>query len=109
MKKCTIHELEKEPLRLLADSDVFGKPPYLIDLEAFDGNGRCICPWFRKEYQPKLVRGERSDSTELMCKHLKRAHIYMARKMIRQIQARRRQMFPANVKRHEVTAWQEGE
>lgn len=44
---------------------------YLLELNAYDGNGFCSCRQFECMHQPYLERGDR---TIRQCKHLQRAY-----------------------------------
>jgi hypothetical protein len=83
----TIHDSPNEPLCLIADSDVPGRKPYRMEMDAFDGNGVCECPDFMARKWKHLKRGARSDGTKFQCKHLIRGHLYLSRKLLAMIKA----------------------
>ena len=68
-----------ELLVFLVDSDESGKPPWRVDLQPFDGVGRCNCWAFldRRKGPSQLDRlnaGERNRGC--LCKHLVAAHLF---------------------------------
>ena len=67
-------------LRYLVDSDVRGKPAYLVDLEAYECNGACTCPNFQMRLEPKVRGGSR-----LRCKHILRARDVFADDVLKRI------------------------
>lgn len=44
---------------------------YLVDLQSFWGAGQCTCKDFEMRHQPFLVRGDKSGSDRLRCKHIR--------------------------------------
>ncbi len=82
----SVTPIEHEMLRYHVASDDSTKPPYLVDLGCYNGNGGCGCPNFTCRIEPKLVAGERDfvDWT-LECKHLKRARAAFALAMTREL------------------------
>jgi hypothetical protein len=45
--------------------------PYLVDLDYYDGNGKCTCPNFEMRLEPKLAAG--NADTFRQCKHIRAA------------------------------------
>ena len=79
----TIHPIDGEEFRYFADSDGPHADTYLIDLTEYDGHGKCACMDFATQHEPKLVRGQvPTTEDDLMCKHLRRAHIFNSRERI---------------------------
>ena len=63
--------LKLEQLEGLVPSDVLGRPPYKVDLSAYDGNGKCNCKDFDIRHKPLLEDGERPGN-RTRCKHILR-------------------------------------
>jgi hypothetical protein len=45
------------PLRYFVPSRTPGAPPYVVELDAYDGNGTCQCKDFAIRFEPLLSRG----------------------------------------------------
>jgi hypothetical protein len=78
------------PLRFLVDSRSNpDDPPYLVEIDAYDGNGRCTCMNFCCRYEPKLSRGEALPGPATRCKHITAARLKFVDDMIALIKARK--------------------
>ncbi len=86
----TVQDIPGEPLRYLVPSDTVGKPPYLVDLSAFNGNGRCVCTDFETRRRIALREGELS-SEKTRCKHIRRARVHMLDRIISDYLKRQRE------------------
>lgn len=73
-------------LRFMVGSDSGGETEYLVELDAFDGNGRCACQHFQHRIEPELVAGHRFPSP-VRCKHIKAAREYLTEAVIEKISA----------------------
>jgi hypothetical protein len=73
-------QLLDPPLRwhVVGDS---GKPPYLVDMFEYDGNGRCDCAHFRCVLTALLDAGKRGESYQ--CKHIRLVMKELAKHAVR--------------------------
>jgi hypothetical protein len=72
------------PLRFLVPSDSPDVDPYLVELNTYDGNGKCTCTHFATRIEPYLVRGMQP-LVDPRCKHIKRAREFYIDETIKAI------------------------
>ena len=71
------------PLRYMVPSDS-DKGEYLVELDAYGGNGKCTCKDFVCRKEPELKTGAKA-CEGLRCKHIKRARGKLVDQVIRQL------------------------
>jgi len=72
-----VEPIPGEEYRYWAESDVWGTPPYLVDLIAAFGMGVCTC----RDYdiaKRKLRKEGETDPIIASCKHIRRARLFWA-------------------------------
>jgi len=84
-----IRFLAREDYRAHCPSNTLGQPPYLVDLEAYNGLGECGCKNFECVVIPNRRSGE-TDWMKITCRHIRRVyHVWARREMTRQLRAKR--------------------
>ena len=73
------------PLRLLVPSDSPGLDPYLVELDAYGGNGKCTCIHFTTRIEPYLKRGMEPDTCDSRCKHIKKGREFLTDETIKRL------------------------
>lgn len=87
MRRRDIEEIEGEPLSFRVPSDTLGAPPYLVHLDALNGNGECRCNDFTARKVVELRAGVLPNDLTTRCKHIRRARAYFLDKIIKQYNA----------------------
>lgn len=66
----TITPFDRNSFHVSSES---GELPYLVDLEEFDGNGKCDCMDFKCKLEPQIDDGRtiRKPKQRLACKHIR--------------------------------------
>lgn len=75
------------PLRYMVGSHSREEVKHLVEVNAFDGNGKCACEHFRFRCEPLLREGAKP-SEELRCHHINEAREHMLNNVISMIEER---------------------
>lgn len=75
-----VQPIEGEAWRFHVRSRRANQPPHLVELDAYNGNGRCSCEHFDHRFRPDLERGIARDW--LRCHHILRARGFVLNTLI---------------------------
>lgn len=78
--KIRVTPIRGEYKRFFVDSERPGKPPYLVDLDSYDGNGECRCKNFTVKCEPQAkaqLTLPKNQRWPMRCKHIKWAREYL--------------------------------
>ncbi len=92
-----VHPVAGETLRYLVNSRSHRGEKWLVDLGAYWGHGRCMCPDFCTRHNPNLREGE-MPAEHLECWHIKQARRYIAHEIAQALIEHRQAEADANRK-----------
>lgn len=78
--KIRVTPVRGEVTRYFVDSERLGQPPYLVDLQSFDGNGECACDHFRIRLESRAraeARKPKNQRWPMRCKHIQWAREWL--------------------------------